>query len=88
MTKPRKPVELLLELDFPDKHMAQAIFKALEVEIRSSSGRKADVDAGLKGRYITIRIASSTSTSMRAITNSYLRWIYSMSATLGELRRF
>ncbi len=83
----RKPVELLLELDFPDERVASAIYKALDVEIKSSSSRKADLSARLKGRYITIKIASPTSSSLRAITNSYLRWIYSMSETLGVLGR-
>ncbi len=83
----KKPVELLLELDFPDERVAESIYKALEVEIKSSSGRKADLSAELKGKYISIRIASTTSSSMRAITNSYLRWIYSMSETLGALSR-
>ncbi len=83
----KKPVELLLELDFPDERVAESIYKALEVEIKSSSRRKADLSAELKGKYISIRIASTTSSSMRAITNSYLRWIYSMSETLGVLSR-
>lgn len=83
----RKPVELLLELDFPDKRIAESIYKALQVEIKSSSGRKADISAEQKGKYITIRIAASTSSSMRAVTNSYLRWIYSISETLGVLGR-
>lgn len=83
----KKPVELLLELDFPDERVAESIYKALEVEIRSSSKRKADLSAELKGKYISIRIASTTSSSMRAIANSYLRWIYSMSETLGVLSR-
>lgn len=83
----KKPVELSLELDFPNERVAESIYKALEVEIKSSSGRKADLSAELKGKYISIRIASTTSSSMRAITNSYLRWIYSMSETLGVLSR-
>ena len=83
----KKPVELTLELDFPDERVAESIYKALEVEIKSSSGRKADLSAELKGKYISIRIASATSSSMRAVTNSYLRWIYSMSQTLGVLGR-
>ncbi len=83
----KKPVELLLELDFPDERVAESIYKALDVEIKSSSGRKANLFAELKGKYISIRIASTTSSSMRAITNSYLRWIYSMSETLGVLSR-
>ncbi len=86
MTKRGKPVELDLKLDFPDERVAQSIYKALEVEIRSSSRRKADLTAELKGRFISIRIAASSSSSMRAISNSYLRWIYSISETLGELR--
>ncbi len=83
----KKAVELLLELDFPDERVAESIYRALEVEIKSSSRRKADLSAELKGKYISIRIASTTSSSMRAITNSYLRWIYSMSETLGVLSR-
>ncbi len=83
----KKPVELVLELDFPDERVAESIYKALEVEIKSSSGRKADLSAELKGKYISIRIASTTSSSMRAVANSYLRWIYSMTETLGVLSR-
>lgn len=83
----KRLVELLIELDFPDERVASAIYQALDVEIRYSSGRKADLSVRLKGRYITIKIASTTSSSLRAITNSYLRWIYSMSETLGALGR-
>ncbi len=85
--KRKKTAELLLELDFPNERVASSIYKALDVEIKSSTGRKADLSAELKGRYITIKIASTTSSSLRAVANSYLRWIYSMSETLGVLGR-
>ncbi len=85
--KKSKPVELLLELDFPSEEIAESIYKALEVEMKSTKGKKADLESHLKGKYISIRIASQTSSSMRAVANSYLRWIYSINETLNELGR-
>lgn len=81
----KRPVNLVVELDFPNAKVAGSIFEALMVEMKSGSRRKADADAHRKGRYITLRFATSTSASMRAIVNSYLRWVYSISETLDKL---
>jgi KEOPS complex subunit Pcc1 len=78
-----KQANSLIEIEFASSREAEAILSALLPEVKDSKTRRSEMEVETKGKVLILKISAKDTTALRAITNSYLRWI----ATIKEINR-
>jgi tRNA threonylcarbamoyladenosine modification (KEOPS) complex Pcc1 subunit len=73
----------VVEIHFPSKQEAETVFKSLLPEIMISKPRRSNVDSLLEGKVLILKVDAKDTTALRAVSNSYLRWI----ATISEINK-
>ncbi len=67
-----------IEVIVDDLTVAKALFECLRPEVVSLSGRYYEASLRLKERKLTLTFESNSLSKLRAVLNSYLRWIRSI----------
>ncbi|MFH0847902.1 MAG: KEOPS complex subunit Pcc1 [archaeon] len=75
-----------ISIPLTSRKEAQSILQALNPETRISFGPRSKVNLRLKGRSLQIIAAAKDVTALRAILNSYLRWISGCSETISTVK--
>jgi len=78
-----KQANSYIEIEFASSREAEAISSALLPEVKDSKTRRSDMEVEIEGKVLILKISAKDTTALRAITNSYLRWI----ATLKQINR-
>ena len=78
-----KQANSYIEIEFASSREAEAISIALLPEVKDSKTRRSDMEVEIEGKVLILKISAKDTTALRAITNSYLRWI----ATLKQINR-
>ena len=78
-----KQANSYIEIEFASSREAEAISSALFPEVKDSRTRRSDMEVEIEGKVLILKISAKDTTALRAITNSYLRWI----ATLKQINR-
>jgi KEOPS complex subunit Pcc1 len=68
-------IESHVSLTFRDEHLARVIEESLQPEIKMDIGQRSTTTMERNKNSIYIQITAPDTTSMRASTNSLLRWI-------------
>ena len=64
-----------LVVDAGGSDNAEKLYRALQPETRSNKSKAAKVALRAEGHMIILTIESSTIAAMRALLNSYIRWV-------------
>ncbi|HTX61465.1 MAG TPA: KEOPS complex subunit Pcc1 [Methanobacterium sp.] len=80
-------VEMQFQIEFDDAKKAEIVIKALKPEMLTSPSQRASVKLDLTGRKLDVDIQADDVTSLRAVINSYLRWIM-LSMDVIDIERF
>ena len=78
-----KQANSYIEIEFASSREAEAISSALLPEVKDSKTRRSDMEVEIEGKVLILKISAKDTTALRAITNSYLRWI----VTLKQINR-
>ena len=78
-----KQANSYIEIEFASSREAEAISSALLPEVKDSRTRRSDMEVEIEGKVLILKISAKDTTALRAITNSYLRWI----VTLKQINR-
>jgi tRNA threonylcarbamoyladenosine modification (KEOPS) complex Pcc1 subunit len=78
-----KQANSLIEIEFASPREAEAVLSALVPEAKDSKTRRSEMKVETRGKVLILKVSAKDTTALRAITNSYLRWI----ATIGEINR-
>ncbi len=65
----------LLKLDFQDEGRASALFAAIAPEVKHAKLGVAKVSITREGGSIMLKIDASSLAALRALLNSYIRWL-------------
>ena len=64
-----------LVIDFGDPSLAEKFYYILLPEVKTTKPKTAKATIALEGSSLAIKIEASTIASLRALLNSYIRWI-------------
>ena len=78
-----KQANSYIEIEFASSREVEAISSALLPEVKDSRTSRSEMKVETKGKVLILKISAKDTTALRAITNSYLRWI----ATIKEINR-
>jgi tRNA threonylcarbamoyladenosine modification (KEOPS) complex Pcc1 subunit len=70
-----KQANSLIEIEFASPREAEAILSALLPEVKGSKTSRSEMEVEIKGKVLILKISAKDTTALRAIANSYLRWI-------------
>lgn len=66
---------VIVAIELPSGSLAELIYKSIRPEIESQPSSSARATAIFKGRYITFVFEARSAAGVRALVNSYLRWV-------------
>jgi len=72
----------VVSVDLPSSDVAGIIFRSLEPETRVSAGWRSKVWIDVTGRDLVLRFEADDTSTLRAVLNSYLRWVAMLLRTL------
>jgi len=75
----------VVSLDLPSHSFAGIVSRSIEPETRVSVGFKSRVQVGISGRTLVLRFETEDTSALRAVVNSYLRWVAMLVEALGCL---
>lgn len=75
----------VVSVDLPSSDVAGVVFRSLEPETRVSVGWRSRVRVGVRGRVLVLRFEADDASALRAVLNSYLRWVAMLMKALGCL---
>ena len=78
-----KSAHAVVEFHFQSEREAETVFKSLLPEIEVSKPRRSNVCSLLEGKVLILKVDAKDTTALRAVSNSYLRWI----ATISEINK-
>lgn len=70
-----KGSKAVFEINFSSEKESETVFKALLPEIKAAKPRRSSVEAVLEGKVLILKVEAKDTTALRAVSNSYLRWI-------------
>jgi len=71
-----RAISSTLIIDVGDESLARSLSASLMPEVRTTKPRSASITVDRQGRSLVFRIDASSIAPMRALLNSYIRWIY------------
>ena len=74
-------------IPLPSKRKAQSVYVALCPETRVTFGPRSSVSIKLHGKSLFVTLLAEDTTALRAIINSYLRWIASCLDTVNAISK-
>jgi tRNA threonylcarbamoyladenosine modification (KEOPS) complex Pcc1 subunit len=77
----------VVRLNFPSDNHLDAVFKALKPETKKPSTSRSRVKIEREGRVLTLIFEARDTSALRAVTNSYLRWIVLINDTWSVMER-
>lgn len=75
----------IVSVDLPSSDVAGVVFRSLEPETRVLVGWRSRVRIGVRGRVLVLRFEAEDTSALRAVLNSYLRWVAMLVKALGCL---
>jgi tRNA threonylcarbamoyladenosine modification (KEOPS) complex Pcc1 subunit len=78
-----KHASSIIEIEFASVSETEAVLSALLPEVKGSKTRRSEIEVEMEGKVLILKIIARDTTALRAICNSYLRWI----ATIIEVNR-
>uniref|UniRef100_A0A7C3EVR3 KEOPS complex Pcc1-like subunit n=1 Tax=Candidatus Methanomethylicus mesodigestus TaxID=1867258 RepID=A0A7C3EVR3_9CREN len=72
-------VRAILKVDFGDDRLAENIRRALTPEAKSSKSAKSAASIRAEGGSVILEIEAAGVASLRALLNSYIRWMFTSS---------
>lgn len=73
----------LIEIEFASPREAAAVLSALLPEVKDSKTRRSETKVETKGKVLILKVSAKDTTALRAVINSYLRWV----ATIREINK-
>jgi len=73
----------LIEIEFASSSETEAVLSALLPEVKGSKTGRSEIEVEIKGKVLILKVIARDTTALRAICNSYLRWI----GTIIEISR-
>lgn len=83
----RTTITAEIRIDAGLRKTAMNILKAIEPESKSRLGRRSKVHVTTRGNVVVLNITASDTTALRAIVNSYGRWIVSLMKLLPQTQK-
>ncbi len=74
-------------ISIPSRKKAQSVYAALYPETRATFGPRSNVSIKLCGERLFVTLLAEDTTALRAIINSYLRWIASCLDTMNSISK-
>ncbi len=71
---------MIIEVNFSTKNMARAVYSALKPELDTK------VRLVLEDTVLTINLQADTVAALRALTNSYLRWLATLNNSINAVK--
>ena len=75
----------VVSVDLPSHSFAEIVSRSIEPETRVSVGFKSKVQVGIKGLTLVLCFETEDTSALRAVVNSYLRWVAMLVEALGCL---
>lgn len=66
---------ITITLNLPSPALAAIVFKALHPEVSASGGSGSSVQIHVAENLVTLCFSARSTATMRALINSYLRWV-------------
>lgn len=70
-----RPISSVLRFDLEDEAIAKGLEASLIPEVKTTKPRAASISIERQGSFLIFAIDSSSIPPMRALLNSYIRWI-------------
>jgi tRNA threonylcarbamoyladenosine modification (KEOPS) complex Pcc1 subunit len=77
----------VVRLNFPSDNHLDAVFKALKPEAEKPLTSRSRVKIEREGRVLTLIFEARDTSALRAVTNSYLRWVALINETWSVMER-
>ncbi len=71
--------QLTVTLNLPSPMVATVLFKAFQPEVVASRGSGSSVHMTVTENLLTLRFSTRSTATLRALINSYLRWVIMIS---------
>ena len=78
----------IIRLQFPSKTQLDIVLKALKPETEKPLTSRSRVQVRGKGRVLTLIFEARDTSALRAVTNSYLRWITLVNNAWATIENF
>ncbi|RLE50251.1 MAG: hypothetical protein DRJ33_07580 [Candidatus Methanomethylicota archaeon] len=75
----------LITLELPSRELAQIVYSSISPELKTQPSPHVRATATLKGKYITFLFEAKSTAGVRALINSYLRWVDMVLKLIQEL---
>lgn len=77
MENEKFPISSTLVIEVEDEELAENLYRIILPEVKTTKSRSTKVSMRREGKSLCFHVEAKTTAGLRAILNSYLRWICS-----------